>query len=91
MGLNEYEVTVDGRHPRKTTLLLSDEDAKRMGVFGQKAAPAPANKARTPQNKAKPAAGKPAAAKRTAKKPAAAPAAPKPATPDPASDPDASE
>ncbi len=57
VGLNRYEVTVEGRH--KTTLLLSDEDAKRMGVLKEKPARAPrkargsvSNKARTPSNKA---------------------------------------
>lgn len=61
MGLNEYEVTVDGRHPHKTTMLLSDDDAKRLGVFGQKAAAPEGNKARTPRNKA----AAPARAKRS--------------------------
>lgn len=64
MGLKRYDVTVEGRHNHTTTLLLSDEDAKRMGVFKEPAAkPAakaqtPANKARAPRNKqaAKPAA-----------------------------------
>jgi len=52
VGLNEYEVTVEGRHPHKTTMLLSDEDAQRLGVAGQKAAAPKENKARTPRNKA---------------------------------------
>lgn len=71
MALKSYEVVVPGRRPHTTTLLLSDEDAKRHGVFGQhenttakkeakKAAKKPAaNKARTPADKAtKPAADK---------------------------------
>lgn len=74
MGLKRYEVTVEGRHPHKTTLLLSDEDAKRMGVADQhaekpaaKGRRAASNKSRTPANKrgaaakpAEPAAEKPA-------------------------------
>ncbi|MFF2631963.1 hypothetical protein ACFVR6_03680 [Microbacterium sp. NPDC058021] len=89
MGLNRYEVTVEGRHPHTTTLLLSDEDAKRMGVFKEKGGKPAANKARTPRNKAaKPAAKKPTARSAAAKKPAAAPADP---VVDGASDPDASE
>lgn len=59
MALKKYEVTIDGRHPHKTTLMLSEEDAKRMGVAEQKAAQPVANKARKPANKAaKPAANK---------------------------------
>lgn len=92
MSLKPYEVVTDGRHPHTTTLMLSDEDAKRMGVFdgggkpaAKKAAPKAANKARTPRNKA--------AAKPAAKKASASPAAP--ATPaqgvEAASDPGASE
>lgn len=57
--LKRYEVTVEGRRPTTTTLLLSDEDAKRMGLVEAKAAAAPDNKARTARNKAaKPAASK---------------------------------
>lgn len=54
MALKEYEVTVDGRHPQKTTMLLSDADAKRLGVLDQptaKSGPRPANKSRKPANK----------------------------------------
>lgn len=54
MGLKPYNVTVNGY---ETTLLLSDEDAKRNGLFkadppaeAKKAAP-PANKARRAPNK----------------------------------------
>lgn len=55
MGLKPYNVTVNGW---ETTLLLSDEDAKREGLlkdaapaFAKKAAKAPANKSRTAANK----------------------------------------
>ena len=46
MGLSEYEVEVNGF---PTTLQLSDEDAKAMGLAkaAAKEAKAPANKART--------------------------------------------
>nr|WP_274635537.1 hypothetical protein [Microbacterium bovistercoris] len=91
MTLKEYDVTVAGRHPHKTTMLLNEADAKRLGgvevkTSAQKAAKPPANKARTPANKA----AKPAAKKAPAAKPAAA-KQDSPAKPDPASDPDASE
>lgn len=79
VGLKRYEVTVEGRHPHTTTLLLSDEDAKRLGVLKEKGGAPAANKARTPRNKA---------AKPAAKKPAAASSQP---VADGASDPDASE
>lgn len=59
MTLKPYEVVVPGRHQHTATLLLSDEDAKRAGVFEQKAIQPAENKARTPRNKAaKPAANK---------------------------------
>lgn len=59
VGLKRYEVTVEGRRPHTTTLLLSDEDAKRMGVHEAKADAPATNKARKPSNKAaKPAAEK---------------------------------
>lgn len=55
MGLKKYDVEVNG-YP--TTLLLSDEDAKAEGLLAEekpapakKAAPKPANKARTAANK----------------------------------------
>lgn len=87
MGLKEYEVMTEGRHPHKTTMLLNDEDAKRLGVFGSeaKAAKAPANKSRTPANKKAPA--------KSPAKPAAAPeqAQTAPSGIEDASDPDASE
>lgn len=97
MGLQAYEVVTEGRHPHKTTLMLSDEDAKRLGVFdpkskdtGTKVAAKKAaaktttpRKARTPRNKAaKPAADKAAEA---------APATPPGGSVEDASDPDASE
>jgi hypothetical protein len=97
MGLQAYDVVTEGRHPHKTTLMLSDEDAKRMGVYDQKsdtaekkAAPkktaAPKTttprKARTPRNKA---------AKPADDKAAAAPATPPAGGVEDASDPDASE
>lgn len=92
MSLKPYEVVTEGRHPHTTTMLLSDEDAKRMGVFDggskttvKKTAAKPTNKARTPRNKA---AAKPAA-KKTAAKPTA-PAAPSQGV-EAASDPGASE
>lgn len=47
MTLKEYDVEINGQ---KTTLQLSDEDAKLHGLTA-KQAPAPANKARTPANK----------------------------------------
>jgi len=59
MALKEYEVTVDGRHPHKTTMLLSEADAKRLGAVEVKAARPASNKARNPSNKA----AKPAATK----------------------------
>lgn len=49
MALKEYEVTLDGG--RKTTLRLSDEDARRRGLTA-KQQPAPKNKQRTTKNKA---------------------------------------
>lgn len=97
MGLQAYEVVTEGRHPHKTTLMLSDEDAKRLGVFDQKSkateskgAPKKAaaktstpRKARTPRNKAaKPAADKAAEV---------APGTPPAGGVEDASDPDASE
>lgn len=94
MGLSKYEVVIPGRNGgTKTTLLLSDEDAKRAGVFDQKAekpaAPKRTRKARTPANKAAaPAAnkaGKPDDDKSAT--PATTPAAPT----EEATDPDASE
>ncbi|MFL2002020.1 hypothetical protein [Microbacterium sp. A1-JK] len=51
MGLKRYEVHVDGRHPHTTTLMLSEEDAKRMGVLEEKSSTAE-NTARKPRNKA---------------------------------------
>lgn len=50
MGLKEYDVEINGH---TTTLQLSDEDAKNMGLTGHaKEAKAPANKeAKTPANK----------------------------------------
>lgn len=54
MALKKYDVNVGGV---ETTLLLSDEDAKAMGLtppkppVAKKAAPAPANKARKAPNK----------------------------------------
>lgn len=97
MGLQAYEVVTEGRHPHKTTLMLSDEDAKRLGVFdqksktpGSKAAPKAAaaktstpRKARTPRNKA----AKPAADKAAEPAPVTPPAG----SVEDASDPDASE
>ncbi|MFB7843628.1 hypothetical protein [Microbacterium sp. NPDC056052] len=82
MGLKEYEVLTEGRHPHKTTMLLNDVDAKRLGVLGSeaKAAKAPANKARTPANKKAP-----------AKSPVQPAAPPAPSGVEDASDPDASE
>jgi hypothetical protein len=83
--LKPYEVVVPGRRGGVTaTLLLSDDDAKRAGVFEQqpeqKAAPKRTrSKARTPRNKA----AKPAADKASTP----APAAPV----EEATDPDASE
>ena len=47
MVLNDYEVEVNGV---KTTLRLSDADAKARGLEAKKAA-APANKSRTTKNK----------------------------------------
>lgn len=61
VGVKRYPTTVNGT---ETILVLSDEDAKRAGLFKEKAA-APKNKSRTAANKA---VAKPA--------PAAAPAAP---------------
>lgn len=43
-SLSEYEVTTDGGY--KTTLLLTDDDAKARGLTKAKAAEEPANKAR---------------------------------------------
>lgn len=56
MALKEYEVTVDGRHPHKTTMLLSEAEAKRLNAVevkrgkpaAKKARPAPKNKAVRP-------------------------------------------
>jgi hypothetical protein len=54
MGLKKYDVEVNGY---RTTLLLSDEDAKAQGLLKSepkaqaKQAPAPANKARKAPNK----------------------------------------
>lgn len=92
MALNEYEVTIDGRHPHTTTMLLSDEDAKRLGVYGTeaKAAKPAANKARKPAaNKTAPAKIRKPAAPKAAKP--AAPKAPAPGSVEDATDPDASE
>ena len=60
MALNEYDVVINGR---KTTLQLSDEDAKAMGLAAPAEKPkAPAKaaptKARTAPNKARTAANK---------------------------------
>lgn len=81
MTLKRYETTV---HGNATTLLLSDEEAKRLGLLDapagksaptNKAAKPAANKTRAPRapRSKKPAAAKPAPAAET---PAAAPAAP---------------
>lgn len=49
MGLKRYEVEIGNN---KTTLLLSDEDAKAQGLIESKAKSAPANKAApAPANK----------------------------------------
>lgn len=62
--LKTYEVEIPGRGaPRRTTLLLSDEDAKKQGLLGKhvtKKARQPQNKAAKPGNNkaAAPAAGK---------------------------------
>lgn len=51
MSLKPYKVTVNGY---ETTLLLSEEDAKRQGLVtdkSEKKAPEPANKARSAKNK----------------------------------------
>ena len=49
MSLREYDVEINGV---QTTLQLSDEDAKELGLTAKKAAPAPANKAaKAPANK----------------------------------------
>lgn len=58
MTLNRYETTVNGNH---TTLLLSDEDAKRLGLT-------PAGKAAPTNKAARPAATKTAAPKKPATK-----------------------
>jgi hypothetical protein len=58
MTLNRYETTVNGNH---TTLLLSDEDAKRMGLK-------PAGKAEPTNKAARPAATKGAAPTKPATK-----------------------
>ena len=52
MGLKEYDV-VDQHTGRKTTLQLSDEDAKRMGLTktSESKSQTPANKAKSPANK----------------------------------------
>lgn len=55
MSLKPYKVTVGGH---ETTLLLSDEDARRQGLLKEalaepKRAPKPADKARKASNKAK--------------------------------------
>lgn len=87
MALKEYEVTVDGRHPHKTTMLLNEVDAKRLGATEVKAAAKTESKSRTPANKA---------AKAPANKAKAPAANKKTETPvksavEDASDPDASE
>lgn len=53
-ALKKYEVTVDGRHPHKTTLKLSDAEAERMGLLKKEptAKEPPAAKADQPPNKA---------------------------------------
>lgn len=56
MSLKKYNVTTPEGY--RTTLLLSDEDAKAQGLLKdkpaeKKAAPKPANKARTAANKSK--------------------------------------
>ena len=49
--LEEYDVEIGGV---KHTLLLDEADAERRGLAGKvKQAPAPKNKARTPENKSK--------------------------------------
>jgi hypothetical protein len=50
MSLKEYDVEINGQ---KTTLQLSDEDAKLQGLTGKDSAKAaePANKSATPANK----------------------------------------
>jgi hypothetical protein len=48
VALNRYEVTTGGRHPQKATLVLSDEDAERLGVKKAEAE----DKTRKPRNKA---------------------------------------
>ena len=47
--MKEYVIDVGGL---EHTVLLSDEDAKRLGATEAKAAPAPANKSRAAKNKA---------------------------------------
>jgi hypothetical protein len=83
VGLKEYEVTIDGRHPLKTTMQLSDADAERMGIIGKEIKagaaktaapkkPAAPKKARVPRNKAaKPAENKAAEAVESASDPGA--------------------
>lgn len=55
MALNEYDVEINGR---QTTLQLSDEDAKAMGLAKPAAAKAAPTKARTAANKSRTAANK---------------------------------
>lgn len=87
MSLKEYEVTVQGRHPHKTTMLLTEADAKRLGATEISASTGkPARKAKAPANKSRAASNK--------AKPKAAPkveAPPAPSSVEAASDPDASE
>lgn len=47
--MKSYAVVINGFH---TTLLLSDEDARKRGLLELKSA-APSNKSRAPRNKAK--------------------------------------
>lgn len=59
MALKEYEVTIEGRRPHTTTMLLNEADAKRYGVLGQeKANAAPTKKARGAGNKSRGASNK---------------------------------
>ncbi|MFV8049736.1 hypothetical protein [Mycobacterium sp. 48b] len=55
MALNEYNVEIDGH---KTTLQLSDEDAKAMGLAEPAPAKAAPTKGRTAANKSRTAANK---------------------------------
>lgn len=94
MGLKAYDVVTEGRHPHTTTLMLSDEDAKRMGVFDSGSKPA-AKKAAAKRPAAKKAAPKSATTKaRTPQNKAVqttANKAPAESSVEAASDPDASE